>query len=986
MIPALFAPLWASSEEPLNFADDVLPILRDKCFACHGPDSEKRKAKLRLDTREGLFSPRPSGGTPVSPYQPTESAVIDRISAQDEDRMPPPDSAKPLAAAQIATLTRWVREGARWSTHWAFAAIGSPQPPAVDPDPWVRNGVDWFIRDRQRSMGLVPSGEADKRTLIRRLYLDLHGLPPSPEAVAAFVSDKRPDAYAALVDSLLASPRYGERWARHWLDVVHYGDTHGYDKDKRRPHAWPFRDYVIQSLNEDKAYGRFVEEQLAGDVLFPDDPQATVGTGFIAAGPWDFVGHVELREGTVDKKITRNLDRDDMVTNTMATFTSLTVQCARCHDHKFDPISQEDYYSLQAVFAGVERADRPYDADPTIVRKRAVLAARLAALEPAGQALRTKADALQSPQRTHLEKQVRGFEKRVEQYEKKDSPSNGYHSAIEASDNKVKWVQIDLGESFIIDRLKFYPARPTDFPDTPGFGFPRRFKIELSEDPAFQTPAILVDYTEADSPIRTDKPYVLPVDKKPGRYVRMTATRLWKRTGDYCFALAELEVWCGDKNRARNGDVSALDSIDAGRWHTRHLIDGFDSRRRIGPIVKENAADSLAQTRQSLQTARAELEALKLAALSAAERKTLAATETSIAKTRQALDDLPEPRMVYAATAQFKKQGNFKPPNAIRDIQLLRRGDVGQPAGSARPGAVGLIATLPARFDLPEGSGEGARRAALARWITDQRNPLTWRSIVNRVWHYHFGRGIVDTPNDFGRRGSPPTHPELLDWLARGFLESGQSLKWLHKMILTSATYRQQSNHNLEFAEIDGANRYHWRMNRRQLDAEALRDSVLMVSGMLDLTMGGPGIDYFRFEDDHSPRYLYDQFDPNAEGAHRRSIYRFIVRSVPDPFMTCLDCADPAQSVPVRNQTLTALQALATFNNPLMIRQAVHFAHRLRALSDNAVEQIDSAFQLALARHPSTAERRVLDDYRATHGLAAMCRLIFNSNEFMFVD
>ena len=280
----------------------------------------------------------------------------------------------------------------------------------------------------------------------------------------------------------------------------------------------------------------------------------------------------------------------------------------------------------------------------------------------------------------------------------------------------------------------------------------------------------------------------------------------------------------------------------------------------------------------------------------------------------------------------------------------------------------------------------GARRAALARWITDERNPLTWRSIVNRVWHYHFGRGIVDTPNDFGRRGSPPTHPELLDWLARGFLESGQSLKWLHKKILTSATYRQQSRHNLEFAEIDGANRYHWRMNRRQLDAEALRDSVLMVSGKLDLTMGGPGVDFFRFEDDHSPRYLYDEFDPNAQGAHRRSIYRFIVRSVPDPFMTCLDCADPAQSVPVRNQTLTALQALATFNNPLMIRQAVHFADRLRVLSDDTVDQINGAFQLALARHPSAAERGVLDGYRRAHGLAAMCRLILNSNEFMFVD
>jgi hypothetical protein len=303
----------------------------------------------------------------------------------------------------------------------------------------------------------------------------------------------------------------------------------------------------------------------------------------------------------------------------------------------------------------------------------------------------------------------------------------------------------------------------------------------------------------------------------------------------------------------------------------------------------------------------------------------------------------------------------------------------------AVPGTVSCIASLPARFEVPDGD-EGARRAALARWISDERNPLTWRSIVNRVWGYHFGRSIVDTPNDFGRMGSPPTHPELLDWLARGFLDHGQSLKWLHRTIVTSAAYRQQSLHNVEFARADGDNRYLWRMHRRQLEAEALYDSVLAVSGTIDYTMGGPGFDTFVFEDDHSPRYLYAQHDAEDPTAFRRAIYRFIVRSVPDPFLTCLDAADPSQSVPVRSQTLTALQALATMNNPMMVRQARYFADRVTAMADTVEGRVAEAYRLALCRAPTDAELSIMSDYAESYGMAAACRLLFNTNEFLFVD
>jgi hypothetical protein len=521
-------------------------------------------------------------------------------------------------------------------------------------------------------------------------------LPPTPEAIGAFVNDKSTDAYERLVDRLLASPRYGERWGRHWLDTVHYGDTHGYDKDKRRANAWPYRDYVIASFNADKPYSRFVREQLAGDVLYPGDPDGIVATGFIAAGPWDFVGHVELREGTTDKEITRLLDRDDMVCNTAGTFLSLTVGCARCHDHMFDPIPQKDYYRLQAVFAGVDRGDRAY--------------------------------------------------------------------------------------------------------------------------------------------------------------------------------------------------------------------------------------------RQTQQT--------------------------------------------YAVV-----------PHAPRPIRVLHRGSVGAPRDLVGPGALSLVRNIPSEFELARPDDEGSRRTALAEWIVDPKNPLTRRALVNRVWHHHFGKGIVDTPNDFGFNGGRPSHPELLDWLACEFLDNGESLKKLHRLILTSAVWRQSSRPNAEHARLDADNRLLWRMNRRRLDAESLRDAVLQASGKLDLTMGGPGYDLFRFKDDHSPIYDYAAFDKTeAPATYRRTVYRFVVRSVPNPFLDCLDAADPNLSTPVRSTTNTALQALALLNDPFMVRQASHFAARLEKTEGGRSAQVEAAYRLALGRLPSANEKAALATYAGKHSLPQMCRVLLNTNEFIFVD
>lgn len=766
------------------FRQSVAPVLESRCLRCHS--GTEPKGGLSLETSSQLLQGGDSGPAIVA-GAPEDSLLLESI-AGDEPAMP--KDGAPLSPAEVAAIREWIAAGAPWADDirlrdkktidldwWSLKPLVESSPPAVESD-WVRTPIDAFILTKLREHHLSPADEADRRTLIRRLYFDLIGLPPAPDEVASFVDDRSPQAYEKLVDRLLASPRYGERWGRHWLDVVHYGDTHGYDKDKVRPNAWPYRDYVIRALNDDKPYARFVEEQLAGDVLYPDTSDGIVATGFIVAGPFDYVGQIEVAEGTLAKAVTRNLDRDDMVATTIGTFNSMTAHCSRCHHHKFDPISQEDYYSLQAVFAGVDRADRPYDADGAVAARRHRLAVAIAALEAA---------------------------------------------------------------------------------------------------------------------------------------------------------------------RARNAEQSP------------HALANLSPKQ-------DRLLDDVSH--ESLERLDRELAAL-----------------------RKELESLPEPSVVFAAATDFKPEGTFVPTKSTaRPVYILNRGNENDPLRQAVPGTCAYVPQLASRFELAAGAGEGARRVALARWIVDKRNPLTWRSIVNRVWQYHFGRGIVDSPNDFGRMGALPTHPELLDWLAIQFRDGGQSLKELHRLICTSAVYRQSSSGNPQHQARDGANQFLWRMNRRKLEAEAVRDAVLRVAGKLDLTAGGPGFRAFGFVDDHSPHYKYDEYDPDDPATHRRSVYRFIVRSVPDPLMAALDCADSSAVVPKRNETLTPLQALAMFNNPFMVRMAEHFATRVEGLGPDTTTRLAVAWNLALARKPRPDELAPLVEYAEHHGLPSACRLIFNLNEFVFID
>lgn len=985
------------------FENRVAPILQQRCLSCHN-DAEHK----------GDFSLQTSASALQDGYVEAGNAAASHLvelitPVGGKAKMP--KNADPLSPSEIAAIRKWIDAGAKWPADlkltespvadlnwWSLRPLKRP---AV-PDIWnarkkenasvshkhsgqlqLRTEVDAFIQDTLTKKGLQASPEADRRTLVRRLYFDLVGLPPTPEQIEAFVSDEQPKAYERLVDHLLASDGYGERWARHWLDVVHYADTHGYDKDKLRPNAWPYRDYVIRSLNDDKPYERFVREQIAGDALWPDTVDGITATGFIAAGPWDFIGHAEVPESKIDGKVARNMDRDDMVTSTMNTFCSVTVQCARCHNHKFDPITQEHYYSLQSVFAALDRADRSYDADPQTASRRRELVARKGALTKEKLELDAIVQKRAGDKLAPIDEKLAELQKQKEAAKGGAKPEFGYHSHIEKKQDVVKWVQVDLGQPTPIESILYVGCHDSFNGIGHGFGFPLRYRIETSDDESFKTNVTMIaDYTESDvkNPGTNPQSLKTPSGLK-ARHVRITATKLAQRSNDYIFALAELSVLMpGGGNAALGKRVTSLDSIQAPvRWQRKNLVDGYYFGVSANPDVQNQIA-RLSEDRSRI---------LKEALTDEVKAK-IASNDAALAETSAAIKALPVQSRVYSGMVHHGK-GNFIGTGAIggkpRAIHVLHRGNIQQPQEAVGPGTIPVIANVDWRLQLPESHAESDRRVALAEWIVHRDNPLTWRSIVNRVWQYHFGRGIVDSPNDLGRMGQLPTHPELLDWLAVEFRDGGQSLKKLHRLIVTSSVYRQSSQHREANGQIDSGNAYLWRMNRRRLTAEEVRDAVLAVSGKLDRKMFGPGFQLFVLEHpQHSPHYEYHKHDPDDPASHRRSVYRFIVRSQPDPFMTTLDCADSSQSVPRRDETVTALQALSLLNNKFMLRMAEHFSNRLNTESDSQTDQITRAFQLATGREPTEEQLEVLMEYANDFGTENLCRLLFNLNEFVFVD
>ena len=1059
--------LPAAADKQVDFVRDVRPIFERACIRCHGP--EKQKSEFRLDVRQTALTGGESYAPNIVPGKSADSPLIKMVAGVGDVTMPP-EGAK-LSADEIGLLRAWIDQGAKWpdavagevkdkADWWSFKPLPQHGASKTNDPPATPHSIDKFIRVKLASVGLSPALQADRRALVRRIYFDLIGLPPTPEEVASFVDDPDPQAYEKLVDKLLQSPRYGERWARHWLDAAHFAETHGHDQDRIRENAWPYRDYLIQSLNADKPYGRFVEEQLAGDVLFPDDPAATAALGFLAAGPWDESSLASIREESLDRQIARYIDRDDMISNVVNNVSSLTVQCARCHDHKFDPISQADYYSLQAVFSGVERANRRYDTDPAVQRRRIELQRRKAELE---QPSAETTAALLSAE----------TQRAVSEWE------------VQLATKSVVWSVLDPNEFLSSDG-----ATLTKLPDNSilsGGTRPEKETTTITATSPLETvTAIRLEVLTDDSlpqrgPGRQDNGNLHLNEFEVFCAGATTPIEIARATADFdqsgweitkAIDKSEPTAW-GIHPQVSKSHVAVfelkapvtrtLSPEDEGertkpltlkfvlkQLHGRHHVIG---RMRLSvtdakpPVKLDAVPENIVAILATLREQRSEAQRLALT------------TFQLLQEVEQNLAALPKPSLVYAAASDFEPVNGLQPPPGPRAVHVLHRGDIRSPRDAALPGSLSVMKEIPARFDILTTAPESARRAALAKWLTHRDNSLTWRSIVNRVWHHHFGRGLVPTLNDFGHMGETPSHPELLDWLAVEFRNSGQSLKQLHRLIVVSESYRQvaavspsvqsvrsspvpsppssgerarvkgpdvsdgakdkkaeqppnplptteaavpepgRGNKTADAHLIDADNRLLWRMNRTRLDAECVRDAVVAISGRLDLRMGGPSDRQFeQLPGIHvTPKIDYTTFDPSSDLGRRRSIYRFLFRTLPDPFMETLDCPSGDQITPARTNSVTVQQALALWNDAFIAKHCEFIAARIEkdVLSQQVsggeavasiTAQLDRAFQLILCRSPTKSESRELSDYANKHGLANACRLLLNSNEFLFVN
>ncbi|MDZ4402008.1 PSD1 and planctomycete cytochrome C domain-containing protein [Prosthecobacter sp.] len=958
----------AVAQDVAFFEAKVLPVLKARCYECHSHE-KKMKGGLTLDSKSG-WEDGGENGPAIMVGKPEESLIIKMVRWTDKDHQMPPK--EKLPATEIVLLEEWVKLGApdprvlvtrpTSTDWWSLKPLVTPKLPVVA---GVEHPVDRFIRARLAERKVAPSPEADRRTLIRRVMFDLHGLPPTLAEVEAFA---REGDYAALVDRLLASPRYGERWARHWLDTIHFAETHGCGHDLPRDHAWRYRDYVIKSLNSDKPWPRFVREQLAADRLFPDEPQLIPALGFLGAGVFD---HSAYQTAPTNFDY---LDRDDLVTQTMAAFTSTTANCARCHAHKFDPITQEDYYALQSVFAGIIEGDVAFDESVSVSQQRKRWQSLLAAADAQDKAVPL------TPENAAL----------VAAWEKQQGPA-------------VKWTMLNY-ESFV---------------STEGAALSRSREVIISSGAKPDKDTYVIT-----AAVPLNKVTALRIDTLADKSLPMSGPG---RQDNGNLTLSEIEVQLFESGAAQPVKLKfsrATADFDQQGWTSSMAIDGkaetgwgihpavgqshhavfelaqpltlkpgakltislkqLSGRSHLIGRFKLSVTDEAAAHAAAMPVLAAEALAVPAEKRSEPQRLALAAHVLRIRANEEA-QKLPAPSLVYAAGKKADvllavSKGTPTTMAKPKVVQLLKRGEFGKPMAEVPSGALSAVNAMPSRFTSAHAGDESERRAALADWIADAKNPLTWRSIVNRVWHYHFGRGICDTPSDFGRMGGLPSHPELLDWLACQLRDSGGSLKHLHRLIVTSAAYRQSSEQRDDAAKLDGDNRLLWRMNRLRLDADSYRDHVLAAADKLDLTLGGPSVRQFVTGPavQLTPTLDYTAYDWAAVPKHRRSIYRFVWRGVPDPFMETLDFPDLGLLAPSRSFSASSLQSLALYNNAFVL----HF-------SDELGKQITTpadAVRRILLREPTADEIRDFTAYAQQHSLAALCRVLINSSEFLFVN
>jgi mono/diheme cytochrome c family protein len=825
-LPADHAEKMARGQEV--FRRQVRPLLLERCVKCHGGD--KTRGGLNLVTREALLKGG-DDGTVLVPFDARASRLYHLAAHLDKPPMPPPEQGPRLTAEQVRNLADWIDLGAPYDKpllekggakkplivteedrrFWSFRPLVRAPLPAVQDAAWCRTPIDRFILAALEARGLAPNPCADKRTLLRRACFDLTGLPPSPEEAQRFLADKGEDAYERLLDRLLASPHYGERWARHWLDVARFAESHGFEHDYDRPTAYHFRDFAIRAFNQDLPYDTFVRWQLAGDELAPDNPLALMATGFLAAG----VHSTQITANQVEKE--RYDELDDMLRTTGTAFLGLTVGCARCHDHKYDPIPTRDYYRLLSTFTTTVRSEVELDLDPE-----------------ASQRARSQFAAEQAV-----------FDEALIRYETQELPQS-----------LTRWLAA---------------------------------RKKQDKQPRRDVPAdvrTVLAALEAGSPIAGEQAKLLR----------------WYRT------------------------------IDS-RWQELNRK-AQEHKKQGGKIGKT---------------------------------KVLIATE-----------GLPAVRL-HTQGADFLEQTHY-----------LRRGDPNQKEGVATPGFLQVLTRSPDgekhwQTARPAGRRTSYRRRALAAWMTDVdrgAGHLLARVIVNRLWQHHLGRGLVGTPSDFGQQGERPTHPELLDWLASELIANGWSLKSIHKLILSSAVYRQGSRHDRGRAAADPDNKLCWRRVPRRLEAEVIRDAFLTVGGTLDRRPYGPG---------------------TLDLTHkRRSIYFFVKRSRLVPCMVLFDGPDALQGVEQRATTTIAPQALLLMNNPLVRGCAEGLARRIAPQAGRPpAEAVRAGYEIALARPPSDRElaesaafvREQVESYRAEKkpdaehlGLTDFCQVLLGLNEFLYID
>jgi hypothetical protein len=939
------------AEEPRStnqdhFTSRVRPILARHCFKCHGPDEKARKARLRLDVRGLALKPASSGAIPIVPGNPEESELVARIFAEDEsERMPPPATKLPLSEAAKQVLKQWVADGAAYTAHWAFIPPRSAPPPPVRHAEWPRNAIDAFILARLEAEGLQPSEQADRPTLIRRLSLDLVGLPPTPAEVEAFLQDRSPAAYERLVDRLLASPHYGERWARRWLDLARYADTNGYEKDRPRS-IWPYRDWVIRASNADMPFDRFTLEQVAGDLLPGATAAQRIATGFHR-------NTMLNEEGGIDPLEFRFHAMTDRVATTATVWLGLTLGCAQCHAHKFDPIPQREYYQFMAL---LDNADEPElkVTSPDVAQRRGALEQKIAAL------------VVDLPNRFPIIDKATADERRPVDERRKASLEGRFR----------EWLKRESA-----DAVRWTVLKPTTLSaNIPHLAVQDDSSVLASGDQS-KRDVYTLRFAGSRRPITAIRLEVLPDDRLPSG----GPGRVYYEGAFGDFFLSELTITAGGKKVqikeatssfpnakaaavAIDGDPQTGWSINGGQgrkhWAVFRLAAPIDAAGdlEISLLFERYHAAGLGRFRiwatndprpVAARVTPPEIEEL---VLTAEEKRTAEQQERlrrhylmvapELAKERAGIDQLRKELPAYPTTLVMQE----RPPENPRPTFVHNRGEYLQPTERVEPAVLSILPGLPK--NVP------ANRLALARWLASPENPLSGRVTMNRQWASLFGRGLVRTAEDFGYQGEPPSHPELLDWLALELARQGYSMKRMHKLIVMSATYQQAWRATPALLAKDPENRLLARGPRVRLEAEAIRDAALRSSGLLSERIGGPSV-FPPQPPGVSTEGTYGGLDwkvsPGGD-RFRRGLYTFSKRTAPYAMATTFDAPSGEVCVARREVSNTPLQALTLLNDPVFQEAAQALGRSMAARPGSVEERVDALFRRCLTRAPDPDE------------------------------